>query len=562
MIDAALIADGGELSVMRPLAAYAFGAWTVTWPDDFNAPELEDERRLGFVADLPERRKPGRLARRFTRVDAEINAVDGGSNVEEILDEAATRTAGREFFEREIGPAGFGRLVPGVDVRVNDRKPVLLWQRFLPDQLVTEIRFNADGTATGQVGGQPVSDDLRRLAVNRENDQKIMAERRESDDRVRALSKATSTAIKRETTAREEAIAGESLARISGDAELSDRIDNLPTSETLNKEIVELNKQITALGGESARARDALMEQLRGELVELGEGEARARFGVQRELEGKITALGGAQDEARRRDMEALNGRISGLNTDLTLLKQTEINDLQSKWNAQQGEINKQNEQYRKLQGEWNRQQGEINQQNAKYQALDAEWKKQQHEINRQGSEFRQLQTVINDRQTGINALNIMFQQEQRKVNALNDTFRAETAERQRQDEILNAGQELALKHAQRAIDNEEKNRMRFATLSGGQVDNWIIPDVSNGCFEMRRFRKGLVEVKYSAIYVRPIKPCQGDIIVFSVNTGGGVGMAALKVTPSTPVKTELEVTGVFNQEVVQVLVMTNVNPV
>lgn len=253
MIDAALIADGGELSVMRPLAAYAFGAWTVTWPDDFDAPELEDDRRLGFVADLPERRKPGRLARRFTRVDAEINAVDGGSNVEEILDEAATRTAGREFFEREIGPAGFGRLVPGVDVRVNDRKPVLLWQRFLPDQLVTEIHFNADGTATGQVGGQPVSDDLRRLALNRENDQRILAERRENDERVRSVSAAARSAIQKESKAREAGLAAEAESRKEGlAAEAAARKHELD-SEARKRE-ADLKKVREYLGGGARRS--------------------------------------------------------------------------------------------------------------------------------------------------------------------------------------------------------------------------------------------------------------------------------------------------------------------
>ncbi|MCT1450652.1 hypothetical protein [Corynebacterium sp. p3-SID1194] len=264
MIDAALIADGGELSVMRPLAAYAFGAWTVTWPDDFDAPELEDERRLGFVADLPERRKPGRLARRFTRVDAEINAVDGGSNVEEILDEAAQRTAGREFFEREIGPAGFGRLVPGVDVRVNDRKPVVLWRRILPDQLVTELRFNGDGTATAQVGGQPVSDDLRRLAANRENDQKILSERREAEGAVRAVSRAATRAVRRESDAREEAIATEARLRKSGlELEAQKRAADLRTirdflggsgasQANLVSQLAAINSQIIGMSSGSA----------------------------------------------------------------------------------------------------------------------------------------------------------------------------------------------------------------------------------------------------------------------------------------------------------------------
>ena len=247
----------------------------------------------------------------------------------------------------------------------------------------------------------------------------------------------------------------EKVAESPAVTEINGRIDKLATSETLNSEIVQLNEQIKALGGESSRARDALMEQLRQELEELGGEQAQARLGLQRELEGQISALsgeearkrsllqeglqqqiermGGAQDEARREAMKSLSGQISGLNADLTLLKQTEINDLQGKWNSQQEEINAQNEQYRQLQNEWNRQQGEINAQNAKYQELDSEWKrqqgeindqnakyqqldagwkKQQHAINRQNTQFRELQTTINNEQTGINALNIKFQKE------------------------------------------------------------------------------------------------------------------------------------------------------
>ena len=321
MIDAALIADGGELSVMRPLAAYAFGAWTVTWPDDFNAPELEDERRLGFVADLPERRKPGRLARRFTRVDAEINAVDGGSNVEEILDEAATRTAGREFFEREIGPAGFGRLVPGVDVRVNDRKPVLLWQRFLPDQLVTEIRFNADGTATGQVGGQPVSDDLRRLAVNRENDQKIMAERRESDDRVRALSKATSAAIRTETAAREEAVADEALARQEGLQAEAEKRKSALDAEARKRE-ADLKKVREYLGGAGA-SEASLLSQLaaiNAQIVGMSDGEAQPAPGLLNSYMSANTLLWKQQKDINtiNKDFQAEQERINKFQGELS----------------------------------------------------------------------------------------------------------------------------------------------------------------------------------------------------------------------------------------------------
>ena len=277
MIDAALIADGGELSVMRPLAAYAFGAWTVNWPEGFDAPELDDSRRLGFVADLPDGRKPGRLSRRFIRVDAEIDAVEGTSNVEEILDDAATRTAGREFFEREIGPAGFGRLVPGVDVKVNDRRPVLLWGRILDRQLVTGLVFGADGTATGHVGGQPVSDDLRRLALNRENDQRILAERRENDERVRSVSVAARSAIQKESEAREAGLAAEAESRKEGLAAEAEVRKRELDSEARKRE-ADLKKVREYLGGAGA-SESSLLSQLaaiNAQIVGMSDGEVLA----------------------------------------------------------------------------------------------------------------------------------------------------------------------------------------------------------------------------------------------------------------------------------------------
>lgn len=423
------VADSASVTVLRSLASTAFGKYNLTLPDGVDLEDVYEVaapgNELAYVASLGARRRVGGMFRRFVRADVNVTAqgedMVPASDVERVLNDAEKRVSGDFFLESDITKAGLGPWVPFVDFNVGDIVNVEIWGRVVP-LAVTRIEpkrtEHSDNDWSVHVGGQLLSDAEARLAENADIYNAVVSDRRDLaglDGKIRA-----------ETNNRKAAVSAEREARTAGDEALSKRIDALPSSESLNAEITGLNERIRALGGESAAARDALMERLRGELAEASESAASAREGLQRELEGKITALGGAQDEARRRDMEALNGRISGLNSDLTLLKQTEINALQQKWNAQQGEINKQNEQYRKLQSEWNRQQGEINDQNAKYQQLDAEWKKQQQEINRQGSEFRELQTVINDKQTGINALNFKFQTEQDKTNKLNEDFRAE----------------------------------------------------------------------------------------------------------------------------------------
>lgn len=57
-------------------------------------------------------------------------------------------------------------------------------------------------------------------------------------------------------------------------------------------------------------------------------------------------------------------------------------------------------------------------------------------------------------------SLNTLLWEQQQEINRINERFRLDAQERQRQDAILNARQEEALQRAQTAIDNEEKYRM------------------------------------------------------------------------------------------------------
>ena len=188
---ATMIADGGELTIVRPLAAWVWGVWEVTHDDDAAPEDLIDERKLGFVGAL-DHPPAGRFGRRFIREDVSVDAVEKTSTVEEVLDAAAARTQGREFFERDITAAGLGRLVPGVHFDVNDRVDVRLWGRVLAGQLVTEIDRDR-----AHIGGQVLSDRMAREAANREMDRKVMRDRRELADNAREAKRTARAASRR-----------------------------------------------------------------------------------------------------------------------------------------------------------------------------------------------------------------------------------------------------------------------------------------------------------------------------------------------------------------------------
>ena len=48
----ALVADGGEMTVLRHVASHVYGAWDVRWPEGFTPPELDPDHELGFVHQL------------------------------------------------------------------------------------------------------------------------------------------------------------------------------------------------------------------------------------------------------------------------------------------------------------------------------------------------------------------------------------------------------------------------------------------------------------------------------------------------------------------------------
>lgn len=212
-----LVADGGEVTVLRDLAAFSYGSWSVDWPESVpedQRPELPDDRDFGYALKLKE--PPGRMGRRFVRANVSITAQDfdnegqpvpfsGESDVEQVLEEAAERVDGDVFFEREITRAGLGALVPRVDFDVDDVVPVLIWGKTILSP-VTSIEDVAEAGAVVDyrvhVGGQLLRDDAARERANREVERTIAQERRERVESVAKERKARKREISAESSAR------------------------------------------------------------------------------------------------------------------------------------------------------------------------------------------------------------------------------------------------------------------------------------------------------------------------------------------------------------------------
>lgn len=340
-----LIADGGEMTVLRDLAAFSYGRWSVDWPEslpDEQRPVLPDDRDFGYASKL--KRDPGRFGRRFVRADVTIKAQDfdeagkpipfsGESDVEETLDDAAKRTDGDVFFEREITRAGLGALQPRVDFDVDSVVPVLIWGKTIPSPVTSIEDVVEQGAVVDyrvHVGGQLLQDDAARERANREIEATIAQERRE---RVKAVSKerkARTAAIaseSRRSDAYADSVASGVESRLSADFEASyERYSEALTElgDTWRQELqdglsAEQQARVEALRQEQ-KAREKAGTDLRGQLEKALDdavaGERRAR---QSAIEGEAQARSLAvSNEARARQKA-----ISDLSTSFTTELQT-----------------------------------------------------------------------------------------------------------------------------------------------------------------------------------------------------------------------------------------------
>lgn len=322
-----LIADGGEMTVLRDLAAFSYGRWSVDWPEsvpDEQRPELPDGRDFGYASKL--KRDPGRFGRRFVRADVTIKAQDfdeagkpipfsGESDVEETLDDAAKRTDGDVFFEREITRAGLGALVPRVDFDVDSVVPVLIWGKTIPSPVTSIEDVVEQGAVVDyrvHVGGQLLQDDAARERANREVEATIAQERRE---RVKAVSKerkARKSAISAESQARSAAIASESRRSDAYADSVASGVESR-LSESFQQSYERYSKALTDLGDTwRQELQDGLSAEQRARVEALRQ-EQKAREKAGTDLRGQLEkALDDAVAGERRSRDAAIGSAIEG----------------------------------------------------------------------------------------------------------------------------------------------------------------------------------------------------------------------------------------------------------
>ncbi|QQE51597.1 hypothetical protein I6H52_04485 [Corynebacterium urealyticum] len=311
----ALVADGGTLTVMRRLATYAWGEYTVTWPDDFTPPDVEEGNTLGYVAHL-NNKNPSLSGRRFIRSDVDITATNpnptppepGQTNVEEILDAATNQVTGDAFLEKDITTPGLGRLTPGLHFRVGDRIPIRIFGRILENQLVTAITRTSEPSDTNgylvHIGGQLTGDQLQLLQRNTEIDRAILAERRE---RIRAVGAAEHKADRAGRTA---------STAVAETQQLRDTLTRRGASPSeVTAQLQRLNDQLSAHGESppgglipAILQENALRWRMQEEIDRLQTRQIKDNAGVLQGLQELRE-----RDAAQIREIDALSARLSVL---------------------------------------------------------------------------------------------------------------------------------------------------------------------------------------------------------------------------------------------------------
>lgn len=192
-----MIADGGEMTVMRHVASHAYGSITMTYPQGEEPEGADPDVSRGFIYRLrPDEALPP-FGRGFVRTDVDVNAETGESSVESVLDEAEARTAGEPLFQRDITRAGLGRLVPDVDFTVGDVVPVRLWGRIIDLPVTAVDALSGPGAVLDwrvHVGGQLLRDDVARASANLAVERQIMQERHERQQAIRGVVSAVQAA--------------------------------------------------------------------------------------------------------------------------------------------------------------------------------------------------------------------------------------------------------------------------------------------------------------------------------------------------------------------------------
>lgn len=216
-----LLADGGDMTVMRFVASHAFGKISVMLPEGVEAEESDLDQAYSYKlrgGEVPP------FGRRFIRADLDIDAENVTSTVEEVLDDVTNRTAGEALFQRDFTRAALGRLQLGVDFNVGDLVPVRRWGRILENQLVTA----ADDLSTPDdpfgvrihVGGQLIREPAPLAQKNRDIAREIAQERKERLAQVKAVDQKATNAQSTADAAKQES----SAAKLAADKAITENV--------------------------------------------------------------------------------------------------------------------------------------------------------------------------------------------------------------------------------------------------------------------------------------------------------------------------------------------------
>ena len=419
MAVAPLLAPAGvEMRVVSQAATFTWGSWSVTWPEGYEPPDPPaEDRELGWVADLggTEVEPFGRC---FVRADAQIDAMIGRSNVEDVLDAAKYRTSGEVFLETEIPFENLAGQLPYRDFDVNSLVPTRVGGRILENQLVTKVEESEDEqgnrTATTYIGGQKFQDREALRTRNREIDRVIAQERLERGDEIGAKL-AASQEYEREqrdnlkryvdrrddevTTSAEEdaaAKAGAALSTARTDAtKKANSAQSQAESYARQQDVLKLREAkeyADEVAGDKAtseqleEARKAI-ERYRDQVAEkIGEQGTLTKQmkSLSKDFEDKLGATG-TVTEANAKHEKLLRGIVNGTDVaelDGTMFQQHQklVNDMQVVFNAR---VSDNQQAFRDLfdtQAGWNKLQEAFNKkQTGINDVYDAMWEEQQY---------------------------------------------------------------------------------------------------------------------------------------------------------------------------------------
>lgn len=184
-----MVADGGEITIMRRSANYVYGSWRVSLPEGEEFAAIEEGEAAGYL-HYPRNNPTGRFDLAFVRMDASIDIknispegeTSGDSDVELQMLAGQKRSEGRALIERDITTRGLGRLRPGVDFTTGDIWPVKIWGQVI-DLPVTSLDWSTGEAGRAgwavRVGGQLIADAEQLRSLNDQISEQIARERQE-----------------------------------------------------------------------------------------------------------------------------------------------------------------------------------------------------------------------------------------------------------------------------------------------------------------------------------------------------------------------------------------------